>query len=118
MSRLERPSGTGGWGSMTRLFFRTVAGRQVFYPYGAIGPGYLLSSKWAPRVARFLRLWVAALAAAVLGHAYLHVRLEVDDSLLVATGTYLLLIAIYVVRVTLYTRRLKIVPRQVHVTAL
>jgi len=102
---------------VSRLYFRDVAGRRVFYPFGRIGAGYLIKPPLQQKVQRFVRIWVLGLGSVALAQLVAHAALdEVDDGLSIGfLGVYLALGVAYAVRMAIYVRKLKITPLQLDV---
>src|ERR1051325_1057560 len=100
---------------LSRLLFKQIEGRGVFYPYGSSGPGYLVSESWQQRIRRFITRWAAGLLVVVALHVALHIPFGASDSLAVVSGLYMTLLLVYVLRVAAFVKRLKITPKQLGV---
>lgn len=99
-------------GLFFRLYFKSIAGRRVFYPYGRVGPGYLVSSAFQLRIEGFLRRWALSAMLTILGVSGLQRFLDLSDALMVAGGLLGTHMAIYLGRMAWFARRLKITPVQ------
>jgi hypothetical protein len=99
-------------GMVYRIYFREIAGRRVFYPFGRVGAGYLINSSLQRKAEIFLRTWLACLLATAAAQVALHATVGIENELTIFVGLYIGLALAYVLRMTAYARRLKITPLQ------
>lgn len=84
----------------------------MFYPYGRVGRGYLVSSSFQQRIESFLRRWTLSALIGIVALAGLQQFLELADAFMVAGGLVAALMAIYLGRMAWFAKRLKITPVQ------
>jgi hypothetical protein len=96
---------------ISRLFFKEIAGKRVFYPFGRIGAGYIVKSVQRGRIESFLRRFLVFVTLVTVAFAASLAVLGATEPALVG-AIYVALLVLYAVRIALFIRRLKVLPMQ------
>ena len=96
---------------ISRLFFKEIAGKRVFYPFGRIGAGYIVKSVQRARIESFMRRFLVFVTLVTIAFTASHAVLGETEPALVG-AIYVLLPVAYAVRIAFFIRRLKVLPMQ------